>query len=74
MVALLIQHLRLSNPSGLGDPTFLKFFIRRPVQVELRRLSLQTNSLVLCHSLIFGWTEVSLPRASSIVICQSTPR
>src|SRR5262249_43831725 len=30
--------------------------------------------LVLCHSLILGWTDASLQRASSIFICQSTPR
>jgi hypothetical protein len=32
------------------------------------------KELVLRHNLIFGYTEVSLPRASSIFICQSTPR
>ena len=32
------------------------------------------KELVLCHSLIFGYTEASFPRASSIFICQSTPR
>ncbi len=30
--------------------------------------------LVLCHALMFGYTDFSLHRASSIFICQSTPR
>ena len=30
--------------------------------------------LVLCHRIILGYTDFSLQRASSIFICQSTPR
>lgn len=30
--------------------------------------------LVLCHSRILGYIDLSLQRASSIFICQSTPR
>ena len=32
------------------------------------------NGLVLSHVLILGYTDLSLQRASSIFICQSTPR
>jgi len=36
--------------------------------------SVALADLVLCHSLMFGYTDFSLHRASSIFICQSTPR
>jgi hypothetical protein len=32
------------------------------------------HSLVLCHSLIVSYTDFGFVRASSIFICQSTPR
>ena len=42
-----------------------------PLQVENRHLA---KGLVLCHSFMLGYTDFSLQRASSIFICQSTPR
>ena len=38
------------------------------------RGELQRDPLVVCYSLIFGYTDLSLMRASSTFICQSTPR
>ena len=38
------------------------------------RFSACAIALVLCHSFILGYTDFSLQRASSIFICQSTPR
>lgn len=43
-------------------------------QSELNPLGEEGWELVLCHNLILGYTDFSLQRASSILICQSTPR
>ena len=54
---------RRSHPEGL--PT------EEPFE---RRQADDEEWLVLCHDLILGSTDFSLQRASSIFICQSTPR
>ena len=63
--------LRLSR--GLGLDRLGSYGTDGSNELRLAR-GLGLDRLVLCHSLILGYADFSLQRASSIFIYQSTPR
>jgi uncharacterized DUF497 family protein len=60
--------LSCAPPVGYNEAMRLEWDERKN-QANIRK-----HGLVLCHSFILGYTDFSLHWASSIFICQSTPR